>query len=83
MTASYNGFTASNTNGNARQPSVVRVYNADMKMIAEQHINKRNPLGYVRGCVKSKHIDQLWQQCKEGGMDAETFNFIFHCEVSA
>ena len=77
MSASYFGFTVSNTNGNKKQRSVVRVYNAKSEMIAEQFINKHNPLGYVRKHNGSKHRASLMEQCLAGGMTEKEFNAIF------
>lgn len=77
MSVSYFGFTVSNTNSNKNQRSVVRVYNDKNEMIAEQFINKHNPLGYVRQCKRSKHKTALMSQCLAGGMTEHEFNLIF------
>jgi hypothetical protein len=79
MSSSNFGFSVSNTNGNSRQNSVVRVYDENSIMIAEQFINKRSPLSYVRGLTNSKHVDQLFEQCmSNSNMTAQEFNAIFH-----
>ena len=77
IATSYFGFSVSNTNGNSRQYSCVRVYNNDGKMIAEQLINKHNPLGYVRKYLGSKHRISLKTQCLSEGMTSEEFEAIF------
>lgn len=79
MACSYFGFSVSNTNGNKNQRSAVRVYNSENKMIAEQFINKNNPLAYVRKYHGSKHKAALKTQCLEGGMTPQEFDAIFHC----
>lgn len=80
MAISYFGFDVSNTNGNKKYNSAIRVYNAKNEKIAEQFININNPVAYVRKCKKSKHIDQLREQCLAGGMSVEQFNSIFWVE---
>lgn len=77
MATSYFGFSVSNTNGNKRQRSVVRVYDESGKMIAEQFINKHNPLAYVREHSTGRHYAELKQQCLTGGMTEKEFSFIF------
>jgi hypothetical protein len=76
MTISYFGYDISNTNSTNGGPSFVRVYNQGM-MIAEQAINKRNPLDYIRDVVNSKHKRELYEQCIAGGMDEDEFVFLF------
>ena len=70
-----NFYRVSNTNANSRQKSVVRVYLAD-KLIAEQFINKRDPLGYVNR-HNGKHRKQLREQCLIAGMSDNVFDNIF------
>lgn len=78
MSRTYFGFSVSNTNGNSNQRSVVRVYNDKNEKIAEQFINKHNPLNYIRGLSRSKHLDSLKTQCLKGGMTESQFNGIFN-----
>lgn len=70
------GYRVSNTNSNSKQKSVVRVYNAENKLIAEQFINKRNPLGYIKS-HDGRHRKELREQCIAGGMPASVFEDIF------
>ena len=70
-------FRVANTNANSYQKSVVRVYDASNKMIAEQFINKNNPLGYIKEKTRSKHKRSLCEQCIKGGMTADEFTTIF------
>ena len=60
------------SNTNTSSSSVIRVY-SDSTMIAEQYINKRNPLGYVRKHPGSKHLSELKSQCVGAGMTAAEF----------
>lgn len=79
MSVSYFGFLVSNTNCNSRQRSAVRVYDENNALIAEQFINKHNPLAYVRERSNSKHIDSLFEQCmSNSSMSVDEFNTIFH-----
>lgn len=77
MATSYFGFSVSNTNGNKTQRSVVRVYDEQGNKIAEQFINKRDPLGYIRKYAGSKHKSALREQCLANGMDEDIFYSIF------
>lgn len=75
--ATYFGFTVSNTNkSGANSYSCVRVYSSGGEMIAEQAVNARNPLAYVRA-HKGRHTSELKAQCLAGGMTDKEFNFIF------
>lgn len=75
MAATYFGFTFSNTNGNSRQRSCVRVYK-DGVLFHEQFINKHNPLGYVRQHEKSKHRAAIKAACLANGMTEQEFNAV-------
>ena len=48
----------SNTNGNSRQRSCVRVY-VNKTLICELFVNKHNPLKYLGTLKSSKYYDQL------------------------
>lgn len=63
----------SNTNSTNGGPSYVRVYDSANNLVAEQAINKRNPLGYIRSVVNSKHKRDLYAQCIYGGMSHDVF----------
>jgi hypothetical protein len=65
-------YTISNTNGQNGSKCVVRVYR-NGALIAEQFINKRNPLGYIRKHLGSKHRAELKQQCQVSGMTSGKF----------
>lgn len=66
-------YRISNTNGHKASMSFIRVYNDAGELIAEQAIKKRNPVGYIRGVVNSKHKRELYSQCVEGGMGHDEF----------
>lgn len=66
-------YRISNTNGHKQSMSFIRVYNDAGEMVAEQAINKRNPVDYIQGVVNSKHKRQLYAQCIDGGMSHEDF----------
>jgi hypothetical protein len=70
-------YNISNTNSTNGGQSFVRVYNDQGEMIAEVGVNKRNPLGYIRGVTNSKHKRSLHEQCLAGGMDEGEFYSIF------
>lgn len=46
---------------------VIRVYK-DNQLIAEEFINKRNPLKYLRGLKRSKHLRSLERQLMSHGL---------------
>lgn len=66
-------FKVSNTNGAKESMSFIRVYNDNGEMIAEQAINKRNPVGYIQGVTNSNHKRELYAQCVNGGMHNDEF----------
>jgi hypothetical protein len=70
-------YNISNTNSTNGGQSFVRVYNYKGELIAEIGVNKRNPLGYIRGVTNSKHKRSLYEQCLAGGMDEGDFYPIF------
>lgn len=76
MAASYFGFTFSNTNGNARQRSCVRVYKEGVGLIHEQYINCGNPLGYLRAKKRSKHKAAVKAACLKHGMTEAQFDSV-------
>ena len=63
----------SNTNCHKQSISFIRVYNDAGEMIAEQAINKRNPVAYIQGVTNSKHKRELYAQCIQGGMSHDEF----------
>lgn len=63
----------SNTNSHKGSMSFIRVYNDAGDMIAEQAINKRNPVNYIQGVTNSKHKREIYAQCIEGGMSHDEF----------
>jgi hypothetical protein len=69
------GVRVSNTSGRAGYPSAVRVY-LHNRLIAEVTLTPRNPLGYLRDRKRSKHLNNLRDQCIAGGLTIEQFNMI-------
>lgn len=63
----------SNTNSTNGGPSYVRVYDSANNLVSEQAINKRNPLGYIRSVVNSKHKRDLYAQCVPVAMSRDEF----------
>lgn len=76
MSASYFGFTFSNTNSNSRQRSCVRVYKEGEGLIHTQYINKHSPLGYVREHPGSKHRAEIKAACLSHGMSEQEFESV-------
>lgn len=66
-------YRISNTNTASTGPCYIRVYNGAGGMIAEQAINKRNPVSYIQGVTNSKHKRELYEQCIYGGMSHDEF----------
>jgi hypothetical protein len=66
-------YRVSNTNSTNGGLSHVRVYDSAGILIAEQAINKRNPLGYIRSVANSKHKRELYSQCVPHVMSHDDF----------
>jgi hypothetical protein len=71
-------YRISNTVKGQRNPfSCVRVYDDEGKMIAEQKVNERNPLKYIKRYKTGKYRAALKEQCLAGGMTSEIFEELF------
>lgn len=62
----------SSTNSNGKNNSAVRVY-IDSKMVAEEIINVRNPLAYIRK-HDGKYRKSMVEQCKSAGLSDKFIN---------